>query len=777
MASRDISLNIVADIERYQRELAKLPGATDKRAFAAAVAMEKRLATAQANAAKQAKKAAEDSAAAWSQFGSVLAANLSADAVKAAARAVVDYADSIAASVDEVNTLAVQSGLANETIAGLRFAAEATGKQLSELVPPDLAKRILETSQETGEAKRGFDALKVSVTDSEGRLKSADAVLRETIDALQAVEDPTQRAALATQALGEKGALMLSTLSSSDSLEAFVEQAERFGVDVGPAAVAATGDWQQAQAELGLALDAAARGVFELGGGLEGATGFLKNFTLGLVAASEFARSFAESGLESMREQGEALSKLLSGDLKGALDTYRDATGFDVLGEAFQKAKSDSLEVAEAFFRQSQATEQAREQAAELEKEVGGLADVQTRAAKGAKTHADELERLNAEGFKATATLAEISSKATADLLDDEGRILQARDEQLDKIAELKNELADLAEQGVDTSRQRVAAEVAALDVYARANRDLEAVREKAHAAELERMAEFEASSDELLQSIDELGIQIRERQLETFLQSLSVVESFAATAFSVLTELSRRAQQEAADALEAARENVQTLRDERAALREQLVEEENEIERARIEARLNELDAELGAAKQSRKRRLKDARDAWKASKQLALSEVVFNTAAAVLQAYAMFGPPPSPIGIAASAAAGTAGAAQAALIATEKPPQFHTGIDDLLGPRPSFTRGPDERIAALTTGEAVLNARAADSLGRETVAELNRTGGGGGGSVFELSFEGRQIDTLVTRTLARGGRARRAISNLSRTRPVGQVPVYGGR
>jgi hypothetical protein len=52
VASKDVSINIIADIERYQREIGKIPGATDKQAFKAAVSLERRLTKAQAQAAK-----------------------------------------------------------------------------------------------------------------------------------------------------------------------------------------------------------------------------------------------------------------------------------------------------------------------------------------------------------------------------------------------------------------------------------------------------------------------------------------------------------------------------------------------------------------------------------------------------------------------------------------------------------------------------------------------------------------------------------------------------
>ena len=56
---RDISLNVIADISKYQQQFSQIPGYTDKQAAKAAQALEKRMSKAAANTAKQAERAAE----------------------------------------------------------------------------------------------------------------------------------------------------------------------------------------------------------------------------------------------------------------------------------------------------------------------------------------------------------------------------------------------------------------------------------------------------------------------------------------------------------------------------------------------------------------------------------------------------------------------------------------------------------------------------------------------------------------------------------------------
>jgi hypothetical protein len=65
MADASYRLQVVGDIAQFQSEIAKIPGSTDKAAFSAAVALQKRLDKAQQDAAKSAKRASEEAAQAW----------------------------------------------------------------------------------------------------------------------------------------------------------------------------------------------------------------------------------------------------------------------------------------------------------------------------------------------------------------------------------------------------------------------------------------------------------------------------------------------------------------------------------------------------------------------------------------------------------------------------------------------------------------------------------------------------------------------------------------
>lgn len=776
-ANRDVALNILADIKKYQSELAKVPGLTEKQAAKAALQLQKQLSKGQKEAAKSAKKAAEESARAWSDVGTIIAANLSVDAIKGAARALGGFVDGVVSSVDEINTFGKATGLANETVAGLALAAKSSGKELTQILPTDLSKRMLDAANGLERSARGFRQLGVEVVGSNGKLRSSDTVLREIIDSLSEVEDPTEKSALAMSLLGSTGQELLTAFESSDALDAFVDQAARFGNDVGPEAVRAAGEWQQATAELGLAFEFAGRQFLEGIGGPAVIAGFVRNFTIGFTTVGEFIRSFSAEFMGGLSLQIEAVGALLSGDLVKAAGLAELGLKKAFLPTVFKRASLDAAQVARDMLEMRDAVKDSGAATKDATREIGDFVGATKAAAKETAEFEKAQEKLGSEVIRINAELAKSVDQSARDQLSAGDKITDGLDKRLDKIVEARVRLAELAEQGIDTAEAEAGARLAADEAIARSLRDHEALRADLANKERERLKTLEEEAADRRLRMSEAEREAAEERLANFAQAVDLVGQFGNIALGAFEELARRQSAAAREALADARGAIAEIRDERSSLRDQLLEEEDEIERARIEARLNELDADLNRSKEARKQAKRAALQSFREGRALALSGVGFNTAVAVLRAYAMFGPPPSPVGIASAVAAGAAGATQAALIATEKPPQFHTGLDAsaLGGLTPGFTRGPDERLATLTTAESVLNGRASDAVGPDAIRDLNQTGGAGlGGPVIELNFERRHVDTMVARTLRGGGSARMAINRITRSRPAGQIAIF---
>jgi hypothetical protein len=218
-------------------------------------------------------------------------------AVVGAAAAYASLLFDMEAVVDETNTLAQASGFTTAEIAGMRQMAVATGKSLSDVVPAKLAEQLLKAQQGSSKAVRAFAAL----SDASGMVVDTQAdvgtVLRQSIDALAAIEDPTLRAGIAAQVGGKQFGQWLSAVGSSDAFDAFVSQAERFGIKVGPDAVAAVGEWQGANAQLSLAFDFAKQSLldaFGFGTAAELISGFASTF----VTMTQLVRTFTTEWLE-----------------------------------------------------------------------------------------------------------------------------------------------------------------------------------------------------------------------------------------------------------------------------------------------------------------------------------------------------------------------------------------------------------------------------------------------------------------------------------------------
>jgi hypothetical protein len=128
------------------------------------------------------------------------------------------------------------------------------------------------------------------------------------------------------------------------------------------------------------------------------------------------------------------------------------------------------------------------------------------------------------------------------------------------------------------------------------------------------------------------------------------------------------------------------------------------------------------------------------------AIGQTFIDAALASMKAIAQFGPPPSPPGIAALAAAGATQAVSIGMIAAQKPPTFHRG------------GSPDEVAATLTRNEAVLNPSGVAAMGgEEGIKALNRGERGGSGGSTVVMLNDRVLDVISSRIAARSGVALR--------------------
>jgi len=139
---------------------------------------------------------------------------------------------------------------------------------------------------------------------------------------------------------------------------------------------------------------------------------------------------------------------------------------------------------------------------------------------------------------------------------------------------------------------------------------------------------------------------------------------------------------------------------------------------------------------KKQAKERVEDARDAsrkqFELTKALQIAQITINTAGAVAQALASSPPPFNAI---AAIAAGAAGAVQLATVQATTP-KFHKG--GMIGQ-------PDESMAIVRSGEAVLNPMGRTMLGDDAIRQANAGISQGHGGAVQFVYKHKSFDYFV--------------------------------
>src|SRR5262245_36394063 len=135
--------------------------------------------------------------------------------------------------IDAIGKEAQKTGIGVEAFSGLILSAELADVSMQTLSTSlgKLSKNMVETSQGTGEAQKTFEALGISVTNTDGTLKTADKVLIELADKFAKSSDGAIKTAAAIALLGRSGKELIPFLNAdAEGLEEMRETAERMGL-------------------------------------------------------------------------------------------------------------------------------------------------------------------------------------------------------------------------------------------------------------------------------------------------------------------------------------------------------------------------------------------------------------------------------------------------------------------------------------------------------------------------------------------------------------------
>ena len=407
MASNKIVLEYTAELKGLKKQLSEVGKLSEGEARKAVQALNKSFRAANAAQRKAAKAAttASKTAAKSAKSASKQTISLTLDITKlatlakAASMAIFNLAQEVADLRNDLIDASTRTGIAADTLGGLRLAAEGSGQAFESLLPSldQLPKRMADAASGVGPVAKAFADLEVKADDGFGALRPADDVLKDLLAALGNVTDGTTRAALASQVFGKSGGKLLQALGNTSSLESFVGMAEEFGVSSGPEAAAASGEWQRAVAELNTVLDGLKA---RLVGG-DGLTAAVQTFSTTALMAFDGLSGAVDGYMEQLGRFTKAWTDLAT--LEGLPDRADDLFLFNVPLEA---AASGIVGVATAGTKAAESLEGYRAKIAEA------TAATDAQAADAASLAAD----IQAEALEAVAAQAEATRSMLAGL-------------------------------------------------------------------------------------------------------------------------------------------------------------------------------------------------------------------------------------------------------------------------------------------------------------------------------------------------------------------------
>jgi len=272
---------------------------------------------------------------------------------------------------DEIDEMSARLMISTETLSGWSYAAQLSGTSLDALTSalPKLSKNLTEALDAGSKQAEMFKALGISVTDAEGRLRRVEDVLPELADRFQALDNPTQEAALAMELLGKSGTELLEFLNrGSSGIKELTDRAAALGITIGGETASAAaqfndqlGDLKALSMALGLQIaerllpdlikltqqisdlvkegDAAAEIADAIGAGfkvLDGTVRVVTSTVRGITA-----------DLIALGNAGQAAWNALTGDWEGAARNMREAAA------ARDMAAQESADIGRVFSGES----------------------------------------------------------------------------------------------------------------------------------------------------------------------------------------------------------------------------------------------------------------------------------------------------------------------------------------------------------------------------------------------------------------------------------------
>jgi hypothetical protein len=136
-------------------------------------------------------------------------------------------------TADELSKASQKFGVPVETLSGLKYAADLANVSFESLEKGlgKMAKAMSESTDPASKAAKGFKAIGVSVTDTNGNLRSSEDVFLDVADKFAKMEDGAGKTALAIKLFGKSGADLIPLLNQGRSgIKEMTDEAAKLGI-------------------------------------------------------------------------------------------------------------------------------------------------------------------------------------------------------------------------------------------------------------------------------------------------------------------------------------------------------------------------------------------------------------------------------------------------------------------------------------------------------------------------------------------------------------------
>jgi len=402
--------------------------------------------------------------------------------LKRAAEASYEFAKSAVDSVNQLNDIAVKSGISAQGVQAIIQAFEGSGQAagaadafMSRL--PQTFAAIATAGTRSSKVAKG---LGIALTDASGAALSSDQIMVNLTNKFQAIEDPTKRATAAFLLFGRSAGSFLQAFGASAEFEKFLGFAEKFGVKTGKEASEQAAAFQEQLA----ALSIVSKGTFQTIATGTGVVGVFSSVLLETGKSLAFIQAFIIAGEDTFEKYafwiklitdrfsnlGTMIATIVSPQLGNVLQIMGlvDTLTEKITGKTLSGATSDAWV---DIFGFTTAVDAGKDAAAEYEKMIEDLLsglEIDEKRAEDAAAQLEkllaDLQNLDADGEGKGIAPDTSGIEAGTKFLDDfiaKSKIVTEKDQLEATFAAIEDEIRNAAEASGDFDRGMEALELA----------------------------------------------------------------------------------------------------------------------------------------------------------------------------------------------------------------------------------------------------------------------------------------------------------------------------